>query len=287
MNKKLICVSGLPRSGSTLLCQLLNQHPEIYSIGHSSPLCGAINNIRHNISDSDFMLSQLDCDFDLGYQRLKNAYMGFIKGWFQETKLSAVVDKNRGWLRAVEMLNELVPDYRILVCVRNPIQIFGSIEAQHAKTRLLDFPDHIDAHGARARADRLFGNNGIVGLPLNYIRDINDIIDQNIQQRIFYVPFEELVNKPQDSFNTLLEWMELPKFDLDTKNMETPPHESDSYYRFKYPHATRASVGMPKPHTVTPHIEKGLVDRYRWFFQRFYPAEIARINKKVAKSEKK
>lgn len=268
----------MPRSGSTLLCQLLNQHPDIYSIGHSSPLCGAIDNIRHNISDSDFLLSQLDCDFKLGYQRLKNAYVGFLKGWFEETELPAVVDKNRGWLRAVEMLDELVPDYRILVCVRNPLQVFGSIEAQHAKTRLLDFPDHLDAHGARTRADKLFGGNGIVGLPMNYIRDISDILDEKIHQRIYYVPFEELVGKPIDSMNTLFEWMELSKHNIDINNMDTARHESDSYYRFKYPHATRSSVGMPTPHIISPGIEKGLVDRFRWFFERFYPSEITRVS---------
>jgi sulfotransferase len=31
-------VTGLPRAGSTLLCQLLAQHPEVQCEGNSSPL---------------------------------------------------------------------------------------------------------------------------------------------------------------------------------------------------------------------------------------------------------
>ena len=271
MDKKLICVSGLPRSGSTLLCQLLGQHPDIYSIGHSSPLCGAVNNIRHHISDSDFLLSQLDCDFELGYQRLKNAYTGFISGWFNETDRPAVVDKNRGWLRAVEMVHDLVPDYRILVCIRNPLQIFGSIEARHDKTRLLDFPDHIDAHGAYSRAERLFGNNGIIGSPMNDIGDVSDILKQQIHERIYYVPFEPLINQPVDSMNTLFDWIELAPHAINPDQLTVQPHESDSYYRFKYSHATRSSIGVPPPHPISPRIARWIVNKNNWFFERYYP----------------
>ncbi|MFO1351424.1 MAG: sulfotransferase [Gammaproteobacteria bacterium] len=34
--QRILYVTGLPRAGSTLLCQLLGQHPDIYSIGHGS-----------------------------------------------------------------------------------------------------------------------------------------------------------------------------------------------------------------------------------------------------------
>ena len=271
MNKKLICVSGLPRSGSTLLCQLLGEHPDIYSTGHSSPLNGALEKMRTDISDSDFFLSQLDVDFDLAYQRLKNAYAGFMNGWFAETDKPAVVDKNRGWARMAETLNDIVPDYRILICVRDLTQVFGSVEAQHSKTRLLDFPDHIDNHGAFARADRLFGRNGIVGSPLKFIEDLQDIQDQSIHDRIYYVKFEYLVENPVESMNTLYEWMELPKHDINPNALTVSPHETDSYYRFKYRHATHSSIAVPKKHTYSPRIEKGIYDRYRWFFERFYP----------------
>ncbi|MEL6764384.1 MAG: sulfotransferase, partial [Cyanobacteria bacterium J06607_6] len=35
-DKQLICVSGLPRSGSTLLCQLLSHHSDLYCPGHGT-----------------------------------------------------------------------------------------------------------------------------------------------------------------------------------------------------------------------------------------------------------
>ncbi|MBW4548386.1 MAG: sulfotransferase, partial [Symplocastrum torsivum CPER-KK1] len=46
LNKQIIYVTGLPRAGSTLLCQLLDHHPEIDHSGHSSPLCQTLNGLR-------------------------------------------------------------------------------------------------------------------------------------------------------------------------------------------------------------------------------------------------
>ncbi|WP_139174352.1 sulfotransferase [Janthinobacterium lividum] len=54
MTPHLIGVSGLPRAGSTLLCQLLAQHPDLHSEDNSSPLCNALLGMRHTISDDPF-----------------------------------------------------------------------------------------------------------------------------------------------------------------------------------------------------------------------------------------
>ena len=67
MTSRFVGVAGLPRSGSTLLCQLLAEHPDIHCEGHSSPLCNSLLATRRFISDDQFMLSQLDVQFDDTY----------------------------------------------------------------------------------------------------------------------------------------------------------------------------------------------------------------------------
>lgn len=270
-DRKLVCVSGLPRSGSTLLCQLLAQHPEIYSPGHSSPLNGLLNDIRHRVSDNDFFLSQLDVDFERTYGRLKNAYRGFIDGWFAEAGEKVVVDKNRGWLAMVETLEVLHPDYVILVCVRDLTQIFGSIEAQHDRTRLIDFPDHIDAHNPFVRADRLFGRGGIVGGPLSIIEYVRQIPASGIQDKILYVPFEYLVEHVGEAMDRIYEKLGVSGFTVDPENLKVAPHESDSYYRFKYRHKTYPTLNKPESHEIMPGIANQLRNRFKWYYQVFYP----------------
>src|SRR5476649_2091455 len=71
MTSNFIGVAGLPRAGSTLLCQLLAQHPELHCEGNSSPLCNALLSLRRTISDDAFFLYQLDTSFDASYDHLK------------------------------------------------------------------------------------------------------------------------------------------------------------------------------------------------------------------------
>ncbi len=271
IQKQILYVTGLPRSGSTLLCQLLGLHPDIYSTGHSSPLAPLLENIRHSLSDNQFLLAQLDVDFDLAYRRLVNAYRGLITGWFAETELPCVVDKNRGWLAMVETVKLLDPNFRMIVCVRDPLAVFGSVEAQHQKTLLLDFPDHIAANSAYDRADSLFANAGVIGAPMRMLEHLQDIGDRTLADRIFYVRFEDLVRAPRETMRAIYSWSGLRDAPFDPERLPVKPHESDSYYRFKYRHATHGQLSQPEPHPVSARIAQEIVKKYGWFYHHFYP----------------
>jgi len=270
INKHIIYVTGLPRAGSTLLCQLLAHHPQIYSTGHSSPLSLALNQLRHQLSDNEFLLSQLDVDFDLGYQRLVNAYRGFINGWFAETDKTWVVDKNRGWLNQLETVYGLDPDCRLLVCVRELGQIYGSIEAQHQKTLLLDFPDHLANLSRYARADKLFAPEGVIGGPLKALESIQDI-ENSLQSRLYYVIFEHLISEPVVVMQGIYQWLGLPNAPFDPQNLSVSEHESDSYYRFKYRHQTKSRIQPIVNHPIPARINAELKKNFAWFYQTFYP----------------
>jgi sulfotransferase len=270
LNKRLIYVTGLPRAGSTFLCQLLGHHPEIYSPGHSSPLCPALNGLRHQLSDSEFLLSQLDVDFDRVYQRLLNAFCGFINGWFAESESVWVVDKNRGWLNQLEMVYHLDPDCRMLVCIRELGQIYGSVEAQHQKTLLLDFPDHLANLSRYARADKLFAKEGVIGAPLKAIESLQEI-DNRLQARLYYVVFEHLMKEPVTVMREIYQWLNLADAPFDSQQLKVKPHESDSYYRFKYRHKTYPKSQPPDRHSIPPRIEAELKKNFAWFYQTFYP----------------
>jgi sulfotransferase len=183
-----------------------------------------------------------------------------------------VVDKNRGWLRMIETVHLLDPGFRMVVCIRDLRQIFGSIEAQHAKTRLLDFPDHMAAHSAYARADALFGPDGVIGGPLKSIEFLRDVPDA-LRQRLCYVSFEALMEKPVETMNTIHRWLGLPAASFDPESLETKSGESDSHYRFKYRHQTRSAIRPPEPRAIPPRIDHEITKNYGWFFEQFYPGQ--------------
>jgi sulfotransferase len=209
-------------------------------------------------------------EFDLVYQRLINAFRGFMDGWFAETDKTWVVDKNRGWLHHLETVAQLEPDFRMVVCVRELGQIYGSIEAQHQKTILLDFPDHLASLSRYGRADKLFGDQGVIGSPLRSLEALQDL-DTELQNRLYYVVFEHLMQEPVAVMNGLYAWLGLPVAEFDPQNLTVKPHESDSYYRFKYRHATRRAIQPPMTHAVPTRIQAQIQQNFTWFYQTFYP----------------
>ena len=270
-SKQLLCVTGLPRAGSTLLCQLLSHHPAIHSPGHSSPLLQALNHLRHGLSDNSFLLAQLDTDFDQVYARLENAFRGFFQGWFAETDRPVVVDKNRGWLGQLELATQMAPDCRMLVCVRDLGQIYGSIEARHRKTLLLDFPDHLAHLSSYDRADKLFAKDGVIGSPLAALRSVQDYSAEQ-QQRLYYVVFEHLMQEPIKVLADIHHWLGLESVAFDPNQLNSYPHESDSHYRFKYPHRTHTAILPPRQHEIPARIVADIRKNYEWYFNTFYPA---------------
>ena len=272
INKSIIYVAGLPRSGSTLMCQLLAQHPGIYSTGHSSPLSNTLKKIRSGLTEDSFMLAQMDVDFELAYQRIQHAMRGFINGWFAETELKTVVDKNRGWLSDLSLLQTIDPDFKMIVCVRSPDQIFGSIESRHQKTSLIDFPDGLANLSPYERADKLFAPKGVVGGPLKLIHDLQDI-EAELQQRLYYVLFEDMLLRPLEVMAEVYKWCDVSDFRFNPQKLTVKPHESDSHYRFKYPHKTFDQLKAPKEHKIPVRIAQEIKSKYNWFYELFYPGQ--------------
>jgi sulfotransferase len=158
----------------------------------------------------------------------------------------------------------------MLVCVRELSQLYGSIESRHQKTILLDFPDHLADRSRYARADALFSPNGVIGRPLRALQSVQDL-DRRLQDRLFYVVFEDLTREPERVLDEIWRWLGLPPAQHDLAGLDVRPTESDSHYRFKYPHRVHAGVTPPAEHVVPERIARAIRKQFRWYYQAFYP----------------
>lgn len=271
---KLVCVTGLPRAGSTLTCQLLAEHPEIYCNGMSSPLFGALQALRTHLSDSEFMLAQLEGEFESAYGRLQRACRAFAAAWWDETECPVVVDKHRGWLNQIELALELDPEVQMVVCVRELGQILASIEAQHQKTLWLDFPDDLASLSPYGRAEALLAPRGVVGSALRSLQGVQDR-EKSQQQRLFFLVFEHLMLEPVRVMNELYAWLGVEACEVDPHNLTVKSGEADSFYRFKYRHRTYSEIKPPERRWVSSRIEAELKGNYRWFYELFYPGRLS------------
>jgi sulfotransferase len=271
MTPKFVGVTGLPRAGSTLLCQLLAQHPEIHCEGQSSPLCNLLLGLRRMVSDDQFFLSQLDRSFETSYAHLTSAMQGFLHGWNSKCHKKVVVDKNRAWLHCVEFLLQIDPAAKFIVCLRELGQIYGSIEAQHQRTILLDFIDHLADFDRFGRADMLFAKDKAIGAPLISLHAVPDL-PKAVQEHLYFMRFEDLVERPVACLSNLYAWLGVSAFEIDPEKLGLMgPPESDSHYRMKYPHNQSQRILTLNKHHVPPRIQARIEDAYSWFYQTYYP----------------
>ena len=266
-----IGVTGLPRAGSTLLCQLLAQHPDIHCEGQSSPLCNVLLGIRRMVSDDQFFLSQLDHTFEASYLHLIGALQGFLRGWYGDCGKKAVVDKNRAWLHAIEPLLQIAPEAKLLVCLRELGQIYGSIESQHQRTIWLDFIDHLADCDRFGRADMLFAKDKAIGAPLISVHAVQDLRPE-VQKHLYFVRLEDLVEQPAECMSRIFSWLALAAFEINPNKLgKTIKPESDSHYRMKYLHHAADRIVKPKRHEVSPRIQAQIEAVCAWYYQLYYP----------------
>ncbi len=271
MDPTFVAVTGLPRAGSTLLCQMLAQHPEIQCEGLSSPLCNVVLGIRRMISNDRFFLSQLDHSFESSYGHLAAAMQGFLRGWNRGCTKKAVVDKNRAWLHAIELLLQIEPQAKLIVCVRELGQIYGSIEAQHQRTILVDFIDHLADFDRAGRADALFAKDQAIGAPLISLHAVPDL-PKAVQQRLFMLRFEDLVDEPAAQMSQIYSWLGLSPFKINPEKLSLMgPQESDSHYGMKFLHTQSDRVRRPRQHHIPPRIQAQIETGCAWYYNYFYP----------------
>jgi sulfotransferase len=270
LKPRFVGLTGLPRAGSTLLSQLLAQHPDIHCDGASSPLCNMLLGIRRMVSDDTFFLAQLDSTFDASYGHLASAMRGFLQSWHHDAQSSVVVDKNRAWLHAVELLLHIEPEARLIVCLRELGQIYGSIEAQHQRTILVDFIDHLADFDRFGRADMLFAKDKVIGAPLISIHAVPDL-PTNVLERLYFVRFEDLMDRPAACLSHICSWLGVTPLEINLESLTVGTQESDSHYRMKYLHRQSNRLVKPARHEIPARIQKQIESAYAWFYQTYYP----------------
>lgn len=222
------------------------------------------------VSHDSFFLAQLDNSFERSYGHLTAAMRAYLRAWYHDCNSLAVVDKNRAWLHAVEMLLHLEPEAKLVVCLRDLGQIYGSIEAQHQRTLLLDFIEPLADYDRMGRADMLFAKDKAIGAPLVALHAVQDL-PKLVQERLFFVRFEDLMAQPVACMSQLYRWLGMAPFEIDPGQLAVTPQESDSHYHMKYSHRQASQIRPPKLHVLPPRIQAQIDVAYDWYKQLYYP----------------
>jgi sulfotransferase len=257
--KQFYYISGLPRSGSTLLCNILAQNPEFYV----SPATSGCHDILFNIRNQWDRLVEHQAE-GINYDQLKRVLKSAINS-YHNTDKNIIIDKGRGWLSLIEMV-EFIFDAppKIIVPVRNLAEILASFENLWRKSTgmtqwAFESSDYFKAQTIEGRCDIWASAGQPVGLAYNRVKDA---LMRGKNQNMLFVEFDDLTKHPKATLNRIYNFIEQPYFEHDFNNVEQVTTEDDvNVHRIPGLHTIRPKV-EPVPHSAVKTLGKQLSQKY-------------------------
>jgi sulfotransferase len=253
MNSTFHFISGLPRSGSTLLSAILRQNPA-FSASITSPvplLCGALQQkMSGNTEFSTF--------FD--DERRANLLRGVFDSYYANLSDRRVVfDTNRAWTGKTALIENLYPAARIICCVRDIGWIIDSIERMLVQNplQLSRIFNYATGTSVYARAEMLMNSDtGLIGQAWSTLREA---WFGNAAQHLIVIPYDSLVQEPARVLRQLYEELGEPLFHHDFDHVTYDEPEFDIQLGMPGLHRVDGKVA-PRPRS--PSIPPDLFTKY-------------------------
>jgi sulfotransferase len=238
MDKTLHFISGLPRSGSTLLCNLLAQNPR-FAVTPTSGLLEIVVRVRNQWDTIQEFQAVRD---EAAKLRVLRAMLLHFHPW----ERPVVFDKNRAWPGYVELAERaLERKIKILATVRDVREILASFEKLwrqnvHARQFPHEAKNYIKWQTVEGRCDIWSAPNQPLGMAYNWLKDA---LTRQKRDRLHFVHFDELTTAPAATLRRIYHFLGEAPFEHNFDHVEQATHEDDYAY------------GMPGLHDTRPKVE--------------------------------
>jgi len=246
MANKLHFISGLPRSGSTLLSSLLRQNPR-FSAGISSPvapMCNSLLNIM--ATKGEFGTSFIE-------EQKTELLRGIFDNYYRHMPEDSVIfDSSRSWCARLSLLNELFSDFKMICCVRNVAWVMDSFERLVQKYPLVHsrmFGDENERATVYSRTETLARYNRVVGYSLAALREA---YYGQYSSSLLLVDYELLTRFPQKCMKLVYEFLGEDLFDHDPENVAFEDADFDAHMGIPGMHKVRRSISFQERSTLLP-----------------------------------
>lgn len=269
MVEKIFFNASLPRSGSTLIQNVLMQNPDIYS----TPTSGVIDLLlaaRSIYSTSDAFKAQ-------DPNEMEKAIRGFCRdglyGYFNSlTDRPYVIDKSRGWTGNFRFLDFVEPMPKVIVMVRDLRGIFASMEKNFRKNPHKD-PNIVNAVELKnMNTDSrmmYFSTTPPIGASLEWLYDSHI---QGYDSHFLYIRFEDFTKNPESEIKRIYNYLDIPYFQHDFNNVQQLTKENDVIHGIFGDHQIHNKIEPVVDDAVSIlgfHNCDKLKQHYSWYFNKF------------------
>lgn len=247
-------ISGLPRSGSTLLTGILAQNPR-FCLGGTSGLVEILLDMR-NRWDRIPEFRAMDPFASKVHQisTMRGAFDAFTECCSSDPHQRVFFDKSRVWPGHMEMLHEMLGKMpKVIMCVRDIREVLASVEnlwRQHSALRQLPFEtkDYTKFQSVQGRVGCWMQHDGLVGIAYNRVRDA---LQRGYKECFLFVEYERLCAEPQEEMDRIHDFLgEREHYEYDFHNIQSAAHEDDLAY------------GIPDLHKIDSQIRKQRDNRW-------------------------
>jgi len=241
MMKSYYFISGLPRSGSTLLSSILRQNPDFYA--------DVTSQIVMLIDNAIDMISKSENNFSIKEIQRQNIVYSIFDGYYKHIDSPIIFDTSRIWTQKISLLQKLFPYTKILCPVRDIVSILNSFEHAILKNPLHKTPITKDAENVFSRCNVLMDErNGIVTNPLISLKEGYAFNPEVIH----FIEYDELCKNPEKKMREIYEFLEKPYYEHDFNNVEYTNENFDRSCNLKDLHTVRKKVEYNQTKCILP-----------------------------------
>ena len=233
--KKYYFLSGLPRSGSTVLAAILNQNPEVF-VTPTSPLLDQLienQNIWHNLQT---------VKANPVPDQLTNITKALIDAMWKHQPEPIIIDKNRGWGKNMPASTILFgEEIKVIATVRDLPSIMASW-----LTLIKKYPNKI-TQVINEKGFPATDENIMAEMWFNMVRDCMEglhALKRDAGNRLLLIDYDQLIQSPQLQLGRIAEFLNLPYHNYDLENIQNNSVDDDlSAWGIPNMHQIRADLG--------------------------------------------
>ena len=244
MAQEIHFISGLPRSGSTLLSALLMQNPRFHA-GMSGPVGGFFTSLLGQMSGANEFAVFLDAT------QKRAILKGVFENYYAAQRDQVVFDTHRLWCSKMAALADLFPDARVIACVRDIAWIVDSIESliQRNAFELSKIFNFESGGTVYSRAEGVSGGNGMVGFALNALKEAYFGAHS---RNLMLLRYETLTQSPAAAMQAVYDFVGEKTFQHDFDNVVFDADEFDARLGTPGLHRVRRQVRHERRETILP-----------------------------------
>ncbi len=235
-DKEIFFVNGMPRSGSTLFCNILAQNPDFH-VTPTSGLPEIVDGINQFWRTSPIIKASEKADKKIPIIR------GLLQSYHSDTSRPVAFNKSRAWMGLIETLENCMDQpVKILTTTRKMTCILASMEKLYRKElKNLDSPMQFNGgmNTLPKRINNWMHEDGLVGGTFSAIQDA--FIRGN-GDKIHLIDYDALTSDPKRVMKEVYRFLGKDYYEHDFDNVAQYTVENDAEHGFTDLHTIRPVI---------------------------------------------